>query len=105
MALDIKWKFIHIKPNCYVPLNTWRNNYVVITSKQRHFGVITSKWRRFDVITTSLLRNVSAVVIHSADYEARYEAKYIFSFFSYQKLFLLNKQYHLRRPMKSRKHS
>ena len=57
MGLEIKWKFIHIKPNCYV--------------------------------------------IHSADYED----KYIFSFFSYQKLFLLNKQYHLRRPTKSRKHS
>ena len=39
MDLNIKWKFIHIKPNCYV--------------------------------------------IHSAEYED----KYIFSFFSYQKLF------------------
>ena len=57
MGLDIKWKLIHIKPNCYV--------------------------------------------IHSANYED----EYIFSFFSYKKLFLLNKQYHLRMPTKSRKHA
>ena len=57
MNLNIKWKFMHVKPNCYV--------------------------------------------IQSADYED----KYIFSSFSYQKLFLLNKHYHLRRPTKSHKTS
>ena len=57
MSLNIKWKFMHVKPNCYV--------------------------------------------IQSADYED----KYIFSSFSYQKLFLLNKHYHLRRPTKSHKNS
>ena len=55
MGLNIKWKFIHIKPNCYV------------------------------------------------DNSADYEYKYIFCFFSYLNLFLMNKQYHLSRPTKSLK--